>query len=249
MNTHGSWEKAGKWYQNLVAQKGHYYHQHVVLPGALKLLDLKPGDKVLDLGCGNGVLAGQIPAGVKYAGIDAAGNLIKAAKEQYRDKMFVIGDAAKGFLNNEVDFTHAAIILALQNMKDPGAVIKNCAEHLRLGGKLVIVINHPCFRIPRQSSWETDPQNKLQYRRINRYMSPLEIPITIHPGEGGSPVTWDYHYPLSTYAKFLGEAGFVIEKLEEWVSDKESEGKAAKAENRARSEFPLFLAICAKKNF
>jgi len=38
----------------------------------------------------------------------------------------------------------------------------------------------------------------------------------------------------------------VIEKIEEWASDKDSVGKAAKMENRARAEIPLFMAIQAK---
>jgi hypothetical protein len=35
--------------------------------------------------------------------------------------------------------------------------------------------------------------------------------------------------------------------MEEWTSDKVSVGKAAKGENRARAEFPLFMAIRAVK--
>jgi hypothetical protein len=42
--------------------------------------------------------------------------------------------------------------------------------------------------------------------------------------------------------------GFLIEKMEEWISDKKSEGGRAKIEDKARAEFPLFLAIKAIKN-
>jgi hypothetical protein len=38
-----------------------------------------------------------------------------------------------------------------------------------------------------------------------------------------------------------------VSDLEEWTSDKVSIGKAAKGENRARAEFPLFLVIKAVK--
>lgn len=244
----GSWDKAGEWYKKLVADKGHYYHQQVVIPGVLRLLDLKSGDNLVDVGCGNGVLAGQISKEVKYTGVEVAENLIKAAMQQYPDRTFVRADATKNIPVNENYFSKSTFVLALQNIKDPKAAILNVSKLLIHTGKLVIVLNHPCFRIPRQSGWEIDPQNKIQYRRINRYLSPLEIPITIHPGEKGSPVTWDYHYPLSAYTQFLAEAGMVIEVLEEWTSDKESEGKAAKSENRARAEFPLFLAIRARKD-
>jgi len=45
----------------------------------------------------------------------------------------------------------------------------------------------------------------------------------------------------------LKEAGFVIEMLDEWCSDKQSTGSKAKMENRSRDEIPMFLAIVAKK--
>jgi hypothetical protein len=35
--------------------------------------------------------------------------------------------------------------------------------------------------------------------------------------------------------------------MEEWCSDKKSEGAAARMEDRARKEFPLFLTILASK--
>jgi hypothetical protein len=38
-----------------------------------------------------------------------------------------------------------------------------------------------------------------------------------------------------------------VELIEEWYSDKTSEGSQAKRENRARTEFPLFLAISSFK--
>jgi hypothetical protein len=118
---------------------------------------------------------------------------------------------------------------------------------LKVGGDMVIVLNHPSFRIPRQSSWGVDEANKLEYRRVNRYLSNLEIPINMRPGDKNSPVTWSYHHPLEYYVRAINNAGMVITDLEEWTSDKVSVGKAARAENRARKEFPLFLAIKAVK--
>jgi hypothetical protein len=109
-------------------------------------------------------------------------------------------------------------------------------------------MNHPCFRIPRQSSWKVDDEQKIQYRRIDRYTSPMKIPIQAHPSKGqSSATTWSFHHPLASYSQWLNETGFVIELIEEWHSNKVSTGKAAKMENRSREEIPLFLAIKAKK--
>lgn len=244
-----SWHKVGTWYNKTVGDRGHYYHEHVVLPGALRLLNLKPTDSLLDLACGQGVLARRIPKEVRYLGIDSAPSLIEFAKKQDHNPRhhFIVGDVTEVSAISE-QFSHAAIILALQNIEHPTHAIQNAAHSLAPRGKLVIVLNHPAFRIPRQSGWGIDEGNKIQYRRENIYMSPLKIPITMHPGEAKGPITWSFHLPISSYTTMLTDNGFVIERLEEWTSDRESTGGAAKMENRGRAEFPLFLAIACRKD-
>ncbi len=248
-----SWQPVASWYNKITGEGGHYYHQHVVIPGVLRLLGLKPNIQnikynILDVACGNGVLGRAIPQNVGYLGIDIAPALIEEAKktDKNRDHKYLVADVTKQ-LPQASSFDHAAIVLALQNIKNPEFALENISRALAPGGKLVIVLNHPAFRIPRQSSWGIDANTKMQYRRIDRYMTPMDIPITAHPGERFSPNTLSYHFPLSAYSKMLKDAGFVIELIEEWTSDKESVGRNSKMENRARSEFPLFLAILASK--
>ncbi len=243
-----SWQPVSNWYNKITGQGGHYYHQHVVIPGALRLLNLTSNSKVLDVACGNGVLGKTIPKNVEYVGIDIAPSLIEEAKrtDKNRDHKYLVCDATKP-LNLTEKFTHAAIILALQNIQDPAQVLKNIFDLLIINSELLIVLNHPAFRIPRQSSWGIDTNTKMQYRRIDKYMSPMEIPITAHPGEKFSASTLSYHFPISDYSKMLKSAGFVIELIEEWTSDKESIGRNGRMENRARNEFPLFLTILASK--
>lgn len=243
-----SWEKSGKWYNELVGTGGHYYHQHIILPRVIKLLSLTFANRLLDVGCGQGILARSIPPLIEYMGIDLAKNLISFARENDTNPRHIyrVADATKPFPVENKTFTHAAAILSLQNMENQEAAIAHVGKVLEHAGKFIIVLNHPCFRIPRQSGWGIS-ENKQQYRYINRYASPMKIPITTHPGEKQSAVTWSFHYPLASYAQFLRKGGFDIETMEEWVSDKESVGKTSRMENRARSEIPLFLAIVAKK--
>lgn len=35
-----TWEPVAGWYKGLVGDKGHYYHQHVIIPESLKILSL-----------------------------------------------------------------------------------------------------------------------------------------------------------------------------------------------------------------
>ena len=74
-----------------------------VLPSGIKLKllkDIKKGMKVLDLGCGNGLVAGQImEAGASYMGTDISEKLIKIAKNKFKVEIkkakFIVADATK----------------------------------------------------------------------------------------------------------------------------------------------------------
>ncbi|MCK4934193.1 MAG: class I SAM-dependent methyltransferase [Simkaniaceae bacterium] len=253
MNKKTTWGHVSKWYDKIVSKEGHYYHQHVIIPHSLKLLDFKSAKNpsLLDLACGQGVLSRKIPSSVEYCGIDGAKPLIELAKKHQENPkhQFFTGDITKPFKIEKKDFTHASIILALQNLEFPGKMLKNASIHLQKGGQFLIVLNHPCFRIPRQTSWQIDPQKDLQFRRVDRYLSKIKIPIQIHPGKKEkSETTYSFHYSLSDLSQFLYDSGFSITLIQEWCSNKKSTGKKAKMEDFSRNEFPLFLTILAKKN-
>ena len=242
------WDSAKNWYNDCVGEKGHYYHQAVVLPNALNLLNLHAKNSLLDLGCGQGVLARHLIKDVDYVGVDLSSKLIAEAKKTTKraSTAFISADASKPLPIEKTDFDAACFLLCLQNMEHPEGAIANASKHLKETGKLVIVLNHPCFRTPRQSSWGVDEQAKLQYQLLTAYLSPMKIPLQIHPGKGDQGgMTISYHYPISQYIAWLAQHGFVVDQLQEWCSDKTSEGGKARMENRARKEIPLFLAISA----
>ena len=245
-----SWEKSSKWYNKIVGDKGHYFHKAVIFPNLKKIINFDKLESVLDLACGQGIFERQINPKTEYVGIDMARSLIEQAKRKSQNQkhQFMLADASKTLPLAENHFDVVSIILALQNIRNFEGVIINAERHLKDGGKLVMVLNHPMFRIPRQSSWGMDEENKIQYRRVDRYMSEMEIPITTNPGKfKESETTWSFHTPLSKYSQILNENGLVIERIEEWISDKKSTGGKAKMENRAREEIPMFMAIVAIK--
>ncbi len=239
------WDASEEWYSACVGEKGHYYHQSVIFPNVLRLLG--KFKSLLDLGCGQGVLARQLPKNIDYVGIDQSKALVSSAKKLTPSGTFLIADATAPLPIEKKNFERATFILSLQNMKDGFGAIGNASFHLKPQGKLLLVLNHPCFRIPRQTNWGVDEKMKLQYRRINSYMSPQEIPIQTHPSKKESEVTYSYHHSLSEISSWLQKHKLAIEVMEEWCSDKKSEGAKAKMEDRARREIPLFLAILAVK--
>ena len=243
-----SFQKSQKWYDKIVGEKGHYYHQSVIIPSMLQEGDFHENARVLDLGCGQGVFSRHLKKGVEYTGVDLSSSLIDKAKKYRVEKnhRFVLANACEKLPIKERDFTHGTMILSLQNMEEPKGAIHNLSHHLVSGAKVLIVLNHPCFRIPRQSDWDVDEGAKVQYRKMNLYMSDQKIPIKTHPGQKDSPITYSFHHPISFYTDVLHKEGFVVEKILELCSDKKSEGGRAKMENRARLEFPLFLTFIAR---
>jgi ubiquinone/menaquinone biosynthesis C-methylase UbiE len=247
------WTNVADWYDQLVGESGSDYHRHVVLPGVVRLLAAQAGQEILDLACGQGVLCRLLALrGVRAAGVDAAPDLIRLARERNSalsaessaHPNYYIGDARDLSFLPENRFDSAACILAIQNIHPIQPVFQSAARVLKPMGKLVIVMMHPAFRSPKETSWGWDDAKKVQYRRVDRYLTPRKHPITTHPGQKTGEYTWTFHKPIEAYVKPLRNAGLLVDAIEEWPSHKTSAaGPRAAAENTARKEIPMFLAM------
>jgi SAM-dependent methyltransferase len=245
-----SWGKVAGWYGKHLKEED-TYHGEVVFPNTLRMLGLSEGERVLDVACGEGSFAPYVVgARSSYVGVDIAAALLQQARNKnIRQAEFLAGNAKELHrTTSPKTFSAATCILALQNIDDLGAVFQGVARALMAGGRLVIVLTHPAFRVPRQSGWGFDDGRSLQYRRVDAYMSSNEVQVLLNPSRGSHSVkTYTYHRPLQIYIQALAEAGFMVDGLEEWISHREStSGPRAKAENRARREIPLFMAIRAR---
>jgi len=242
------WDQAARWYDSLVGDQGSTYQRSVVMPGAFRMMDLKKGDRVLDLASGQGVFSRYLSQkGMRVSGLDVSGELIQAARKRSKGNIkFVVADAADPEALPDQKFDAVACLLAIQNIKELDPVLSNVDRWLKPNGRLVLVMTHPCYRIPRQTHWGWDDEKKIQFRRIDWYHSESEIPILTPPFANADSFTVTYHRPLQSYFESLGRNGFKVDMLEEWASDKVSQpGKRSKAENRARREIPLFMALRA----
>ncbi len=247
-----SWERVSGWYKSHLRQDD-FLQRDVVIPGTLELLlDAPQGSAHLDIACGEGTFAAAFRSAFPrraYVGLDAAPSLILGAqRKRIPLTTFAVDDARRlRSLAGETPFGSASCILAIQNIDEPERVFTQAAHHLLPGAPFVIVMNHPCFRQPRQSGWGWDEERKIQYRRIDRYLGAYEMPIIAHPGKDPSLATPSFHRPVSDYIRALAIAGFMIDAYEEWTSPAVSDsGPKAKAENVARQEIPLFLALRAR---
>lgn len=244
-----SWEKSADWYDKIIGDRGSELYREVVIPRALDLLNPKRGERVLDLGCGQGVFSRAISeSGALVTGIDAASSLIQKARTYQGRTPIRYFDRDAAELGGLGDFDAASAILCLQNLEHLDKVCLAAASVLKPGGRMLWVLNHPAFRIPRQTSWGFEDERKIQYRRVDAYSSTLSIPIVMHPGKADSESTVSIHRSFQDLMAPAFAAGLTLAGLQEWHSHKESQpGARARAENRARKEFPLFLALLWRK--
>lgn len=247
-----SWEGVSDWYAGYMGKGGEFQNE-LVFPGAIRLLKPRVDGAYLDLACGQGaftrLLAQEAKRGTVW-GLDASPSLINVAKKGApKHVRFVVEDArAFAKLIKPASLDGIVCNLAIQNIDPIGPVFADAARVLKTNGVFVITMNHPSFRQPRQSGWGWDEERKLQYRRVDKYLGEYEMPIIAHPGSAPHVKTYSYHRPLSTYVNELAKHGFMIAALEEWASHKHSDsGPKARAENLARKEIPLFLALRAIK--
>jgi 2-polyprenyl-6-hydroxyphenyl methylase / 3-demethylubiquinone-9 3-methyltransferase len=119
---------------------------HVINPVRLDYIKQRidlPGKRVLDLGCGGGLLTeAMATCGARVTGADLSDELIEAANVHSRqlglDIEYVQGDAqavldAKG----PASFDALTCLEMLEHVDEPGKVVNTCAQLVKPGGDIV----------------------------------------------------------------------------------------------------------------
>lgn len=240
-----SWGSVASWYDEMLHDEKSF-QKSVIAPNLLRLLNIQKGDRVLDLACGTGYFSNIFfKEGAHVQGVDIGSELIDIARESSPPQIeYSVASADKIPQIQSKTIDKVVIVLALQNIENVSGVLSECKRVLKPGGTLSLVLNHPTFRIPQSSEWGWDEAKKIEYRRIDKYLSESKIQIDMHPGEKKKQKTISFHRSLQYYFKQFAKYNFAVSRLEEWISHRQGpKGKRFAASEQARKEIPLFLFL------
>jgi len=155
----------------------------------LELLAPRPGERILDLGCGDGVLTEKIvAAGATVVAVDAGTDMVAAARARDLDARVMDGQK----LTFEAEFDAVFSNAALHWMRDQEAVLAGVHRALKPAGRFVAEASMPAGSIPGTSrrpmrtagNWKRHglPSRKSRSCRARRSCRPV-----LKPGSTPSP--------------------------------------------------------------
>ncbi len=154
------------------------------------LLAPKPGERILDLGCGDGVLTERLKAlGADVLGVDSSDDMIAAACSKGLDARRVDGEQLDFTEMFDAVFSNAA----LHWMLKPDAVIAGVAKALKPGGRFVGEFGG--------------------HGNVAAITVALVTILNKHGVDGAAAIPWYFPTPAA-YRKKLEDHGFEVSSIE-----------------------------------
>lgn len=230
------WDQKATFWDALHGSSGNRFHRELIEPAVLRLLDVQAGEHVLDVACGNGVLARRLAVnGARVTAVDFSASLIELARQHPTESREPIiydvvdaTDEAALVALGEGQFDAVACTMALMDMPAIAPLYRAARRLLKPEGRLVFASAHPAFNSsnPVFVGEMADIGGELSVRFSVKISAYLDVPPTRAVGAPGEPSPHHYyHRPLS---QLLGEAfaaGFVLDALEEVAFTGEADGR------------------------
>lgn len=228
------------WNQNAVfwddyMGEGGQFQQLLIGPPTERLLGLKPGERVLDIACGNGAFSRRMAQiGADVVACDFSAKFIECARARATKQadriVYLVLDAtdeSQLIALGKQTFDASVCTMAMMDMVTIEPMLRALVQLLKSSGRFVFSVAHPCFNSSPGTTKVIEEEDRrgevttTYALKISSYSQPTD-----YRGLGivGQPVPQIYfHRPLNTLLGSCFRAGFVLDALEEPVFDQGGE--------------------------
>lgn len=255
--TREAWNRNASFWDARMGE-GNDFAEILILPAVERLLAIKPGERVLDVACGNGLTSRRLAAwGAQVVGVDFAEEMIAHAIARTREHCDRIEyhvldatDEAALLTLGERQFDAALCNMALFDMADIVPLTRALTRLLRPGGRYVFSVLHPCFNNPHvvQLAEQEDREGQIVSTysvKVSGYMSSTVNRALAMRDQPAAQLV--FHRPLSELLDVCFSAGFVVDGLEERAFPPTVEaGKYPLSWSGRFSEIPPVLVVRAR---
>jgi 2-polyprenyl-3-methyl-5-hydroxy-6-metoxy-1,4-benzoquinol methylase len=220
-----AWDQNAAFWDERMGE-GNDFVEVLIWPATERLLELRPGERVLDIACGNGLSSRRLAAmGAHVVAFDFSEEMIAYARErttQYTERIeYLVLDAtdeAALLALGEGSFDAAICNMALFDMAEIKPLMRALARGLRPGGRFVFSVLHPCFNSPHMAHVAEMEDREgdivtVYSVKVFGYLSPTVARAAAIRGQPKPQLV--FHRPLQVLLGAGFDAGFVLDGLEE----------------------------------
>jgi len=206
---------------------GNDFHRLLIAPAQERLLNLHPGETVLDVACGNGQFSRRMAQlGADIVAIDVSPRMIENARASSTDnqdrieyRVIDATDRSALVALGQRRFNAAVCTMAMMDMASIEPLVSSLRELLRAEGRFVFSVTHPCFNsgsVKLLAEERTTEAGHLVTRysiNVSEYIRPKS---TKGVAMKGQPIP-QYYFdrPISILFNACFNAGFVLDGVEE----------------------------------
>jgi 2-polyprenyl-3-methyl-5-hydroxy-6-metoxy-1,4-benzoquinol methylase len=200
---------------------GNQFHRELIAPAVERLLDLQPGQRILEVGCGNGVSARRLAQlGARVTAVDGSPTFIARARshttpydESLDYRVVDATDEAQLLALGAGAYDAIVSNMVLMDLPVIAPLVRAARRLLTTAGRFVFSIQHPAFNSNAIRLCGELNGEAIFYVKVSDY---LTVPAGRSIGIDGQPVQhWYFHRPLHELFGEFFQAGFVIDGLEE----------------------------------
>ena len=227
-DVHDSWNENSEFWDSFMGAEGRSFQKVLLGPATERLLELKSGETVLDVACGNGAFARRmVKLGANVTGCDFSEKQLEFAnkrtmenKERIEFKLIDATDESQLLLLGKQRFDAAVCTMAMMDMIVIEPLLSALHSLLKSEGRFVFSVMHPCFNS--NGVTKIYEEEERHGRIIGKFSVKVERYIQQYIekalGIAGQPVAQNYfHRPLYILLNSCFQAGFVMDRFEEPV--------------------------------